>query len=151
MPPKPRGHPPKKRRNLTGLQNNSSLSVAPLATSNSQACHNVRIIGLGDAATARSEGSVMKDQASSEAEDSDSEGEEMDAEDYAESDWDELEDQEFAERLVVMALEDNPNDLDWVPAKVRIRQTATKKARPATYAKGPENFQGCKGSSPALP
>jgi hypothetical protein len=69
----------------------------------------------------------MKDQASSEAEDSDSEGEEMDAEDYAESDWDELEDQEFAERLVVMALEDDPNDLDWVPAKVRIRQTATKK------------------------
>jgi hypothetical protein len=51
----------------------------------------------------------------------------MDAEDYAESDWDELEDQEFAERLVVMAVEDDPNDLDWVPAKLHVRQTATKK------------------------
>ena len=46
----------------------------------------------------------MKDQASSEAEDSDSEGEETDAEDDAESDWDELKDQEFAERLAAMTL-----------------------------------------------
>ena len=69
----------------------------------------------------------MKDQASSEAEDSDSEGEETDAEDYAESEWDELEDQEFAERLAAMALEDDPSDLDWVPAKVRGKQAATKK------------------------
>jgi hypothetical protein len=99
-----------------------------LATSNSQACHDVReVIGLGDAVIVRSEGSVMKNQASSEAENTDSEGEEMDAKDYAESDWDELENQEFAKRLVVMAVEDDLNDLDWVPAKVHIRQTATKK------------------------
>ena len=69
----------------------------------------------------------MKDQASSEVEDFDSEGEETDAEDYAEGDWDELEDQEFAERLAVMELEDNPNDMNWVPAKVCIKQTTTKK------------------------
>ena len=71
--------------------------------------------------------SHMKDQASSEAEDSDSEGEETDAEDDGESDWDELKDQEFAERLAAMALEDDPNDLDWVPAKVGSKQTTMKK------------------------
>lgn len=130
MPPKPKGRPLKKRRNLTGLKNNLSSSTAPSATSNSQACHNVSMAnGLGDTVIARSEVPVhhMKDQASSEAEDSDSEGEETDAEDYAESEWDELEDQEFAERLAAMALEDDPSDLDWVPAKVRGKQAATKK------------------------
>jgi hypothetical protein len=76
----------------------------------------------------RSKGCDRKDQASSETEDSDFEGEGMD-EDYAESDWDELEDQEFAERLAVMALEDDPDDLDWVPAKVCGKQTATKKGK----------------------
>ena len=69
----------------------------------------------------------MKDQASNEAEDSDSEGKEMDAEDYAESDWDELKDQEFSERLAAMVLEDDPDDLDWVPAKVCSKQTTMKK------------------------
>ena len=36
-------------------------------------------------------------------------------EDYAESRWDELDDQDFAERLAEMAMADNPSDLDWVP------------------------------------
>ena len=54
MPPKPRGHPPKKCHNLTGLQN-SSLSTAPLATSNSQACHNItKGNGLGHTPITRS-------------------------------------------------------------------------------------------------
>ena len=62
-----------------------------------------------------------KDEASSEAEDS---GEESDAEDYAESGWDELGDVDFGKRLAEMALKDNPKDFDWVPAKLRGRQTA---------------------------
>jgi hypothetical protein len=33
MPPKPRGRPPKKRRNITGLQNSSSSSTVLLVTS----------------------------------------------------------------------------------------------------------------------
>ena len=65
-----------------------------------------------------------KDEASSEAEDL---GEETDLEDYAESKWDELNDQDFAERLAKMAMVDNPNDLDWVPAKLHGNKTAQKK------------------------
>jgi len=62
-----------------------------------------------------------KDEASSEAEDS---GEDTDVEDYAESEWDELDDQDFAERLAEMAMVDDPNDLDWVPAKLHGKKTA---------------------------
>ena len=53
-----------------------------------------------------------KDEASSEAEDS---GEETD---YAEIEWDKLDDQDFAKRMAVMAMADDPNDLDWVPARL---------------------------------
>ena len=67
-----------------------------------------------------------KDEASSEAEDS---GEDTDVEDYAESEWDELDDQDFAERLAEMAMVDDPNDLDWVPAKLRGKKTAQKKGK----------------------
>ena len=58
-----------------------------------------------------------KDERSSEAEDS---GEETDEEAYAESEWDELDDQDFAERLAeIRAIADDPNDLYWVPPKCR--------------------------------
>ena len=67
-----------------------------------------------------------KDEASSEAEDS---GEETDMEDYAESEWDELDDQDFAERLAEMVMADDPNDLDWVPARLRGKKTAQKKGK----------------------
>ena len=47
---------------------------------------------------------------------------------YAESDWDDSEfnDQDVGERLAEMAMEDDPNDFDWVPAKLRGKQTARK-------------------------
>ena len=72
----------------------------------------------------------MRNKASSEAEDS---GEETD-EDYAESEWDEVEDQDFAERLAEMAIADDPNDLDWVPPRLcgkkgKIYLTCTRKYR----------------------
>ena len=41
MPPKPRGHPPKKSCNLAGLQNNHSLTSIPSMTSFSQGCQTV--------------------------------------------------------------------------------------------------------------
>jgi hypothetical protein len=44
--------------------------------------------------------------------------EETDEEDYAESEWDELDDQDLAERLVEMAMADDPNDLDWIPPRL---------------------------------
>jgi len=53
-----------------------------------------------------------KDEASSEAEDL---GDETD-EDCGESEWDELDDPDFAERLTEMAMADDPKDLDWVPS-----------------------------------
>ena len=53
-----------------------------------------------------------KDEPSSGAEDS---GEETD---YAEIEWNELDDQDFAKRMAVMAMVDDPNDLDWVPARL---------------------------------
>jgi len=43
-------------------------------------------------------------------------------EDYAESDWDELDDKDFAERLAGMAMQDDPNNLDWVPTKFQMAQ-----------------------------
>ena len=55
-----------------------------------------------------------KDEASSEAEDL---GEEMNVEDYAESEWDELDDQDFSERLAKMAMANDLNDMDWIPAR----------------------------------
>ena len=62
------------------------------------------------------------DEASSEAEDL---GEEMNVEDYAESEWDELDDQDFAERLAKMAMADDPNDMDWIPARLRGKKGKT--------------------------
>ena len=105
MPPKPRGQPPKKRRNIT--ENSSSLSTIPSVASFSQG--NQAVTEEDDALIARSQESdrlaacYKKDEASSEAEDS---GEETDLEDYAESEWDELDDQDFAERLAEMAMVD---------------------------------------------
>ena len=65
-----------------------------------------------------------------------------------------LDDEDFAERLAEMAMQDDPNDLDWVPAKWRSKQTAKKKGktylvlsldhgliiteRPKMYSKGPD-------------
>ena len=128
MSSKPRGRPPKKRRNLAHLQKGSSSSTVP---SSSQGCQPV---GDGvdesiDVPIGRSRGTGQllvhhkKDEASSEAEDS---GEESDAEDYAESSWDELGDVDFGKRLAEMALKDDPKDFDWVPAKLRGQQTANK-------------------------
>jgi hypothetical protein len=89
MPSKPRGQPPKKHHNITGLQNSSSSSTVLSVTSFSQG--NQTVTEEDDALIARSQESDRlpvrnkKDEASSEAEDS---GEETDMEDYAESEWD---------------------------------------------------------------
>jgi hypothetical protein len=118
MPPKPRGRPPKKRRNTTGLQNSSSsstvLSIASFSQGNQAVTEedNVLIARLGSQESDRLPVCNKKDEASSEAEDL---GEETD-EDCGESEWDELDDQDFAERLTEMAMADNPNNLDWVPS-----------------------------------
>ena len=56
-----------------------------------------------------------KDEASSEAEDLE---EETDVEDYAESEWEENDDQDLAERLAEMAMTDDPNDLDWISPRL---------------------------------
>ena len=127
MSPKRRGRPPKKHRSLAGLHNNSSSSTIPSAASSSQAHQPV-----DDVTIARSQGldrlpvRHKKDEASSEAEDS---GDESDMEDYAESNWDELDDEDFAKRLAEMAMQDDPNNLDWVPPKWRGKQTAKKKGK----------------------
>ena len=120
MPPRPRGRPPKKHHNITGLQNNSSSSTVPSVTSFSQG--NRAVTEEDDTLIARSQESDQlpvrnkKDEVSSEVDES---GEETDEEDYAESEWDELDDEDFAERLAEMAMADDPNDLDWVPPRLR--------------------------------
>ena len=119
MPPKTRGRPPKKRRNISGLQNNSPSSTILSVASFSQLEGNQTVAEEDDALIPRSRESDRlpvcnkKDEASSEAEDS---GEETD---YAEIEWNELDDQNFAKRMAVMAMADDPNDLDWVPARLR--------------------------------
>lgn len=67
-----------------------------------------------------------KDEASSEAEDS---GEESDVEDYEESGWVDIGDEEFGKRLAEMALKDDPKDFDWVPENFRGLQTANKRGK----------------------
>ena len=119
MPPKPRGRPPKKRRNIVGLQNST-------VTSFSQG--NQAVTEEDNALIARSQGSDRlpvrnkKDGVSSGAEDS---GEETDGEDYAECEWDELEDQFFAEKMAEMAIADDLNDLNWVPARFHHKKGKT--------------------------
>ena len=108
MPPRPRGRPPKKRRNITGLQNNSSLSTVPSVTSFSQG--NQAVTGVteeDDALIARCQESDRlpvrnkKDEASSKVDDS---GEETDEEDYAESEWDELDDKDIRKNVICKSL-----------------------------------------------
>jgi hypothetical protein len=118
MPPKPRGRPPKKHRNTTNLRKNSSSSTVPSIASFSQGNQavteedNILIARLGSQESDQLPVCDKKDEASSEDEDL---GEETD-EDCGESEWDELDDQDFAERLTEMAMTDDPNDLDWVPS-----------------------------------
>jgi len=126
MPPKPRGRPPKKCRNLAGF---------PKASPISQACQTITVTvsdldGIDDVAhchvpIARSQGTgqlpghYKKDQASSETEDS---GEESDVEDYGECGWDELDDEDFAIKLAEMVMKDDEKDLDWLPTELRAKQ-----------------------------
>ena len=129
MPPKPRGRPPKKRCNLAGLQNNHSSTLIPSMTSFSQGRQTVskgdeELISRSREPHKLAEHN-KKNEASSEAEDS---GEETDMEDY-ESNWDELDDQDFAGRLAELAMEDDLNDFDWVPAKLHGNQKAKKKGK----------------------
>ena len=44
--------------------------------------------------------------------------EETDVEDYAERKWEEIDDQDLAERLAEMAMTDDPNDVDWIPPRL---------------------------------
>ena len=105
MPPRPRGQPPKKRRNITGLQNNSSSSTVPSVTSFAQG--NQAVTEEDDTLIARSQESDRlpvrnkKDEASSEVDDS---GEETDEEDYAESEWDELDDEDIRKNVIWKSL-----------------------------------------------
>ncbi|KAI9448580.1 hypothetical protein H4582DRAFT_2141941 [Lactarius indigo] len=46
-----------------------------------------------------------------------------------------LEDEEFAAKLVEMTERDDPNDTEWIPSRLRTR---TPKERPHTYMKGPD-------------
>ena len=96
MPPKPRGRPPTKCRSIQ-ISSSPSSTVLPV-TSFSQ----------GNQAVTEEDGEIPPvrnkiDEVCIEAEDS---GEETDEEDY--------DDQNFAERLAEMAIGDDPNDLDWV-------------------------------------
>ena len=78
------------------------------------------------------------DEVWNEAEDS---GEETDEEDCAESEWDELDDQDFAERLAEMAITDDPNDLDWFSSRL-----CGKKGKKISYMRSPGCW-GCRSLS----
>ena len=45
--------------------------------------------------------------------------------DYAESKWDELDGQDFAGRLAKMAMADDPNDMDCIPARLHGKKGKT--------------------------
>ena len=105
MPPKTRGQPPKKCHNISGLQNNSPSSTVLLVASFSQG--NQTVTEEDDALITRSQESDRllvcnkEDEVSSEAEDSEEET------DYAEIEWDELDDQDFAKRMAEIAMADD--------------------------------------------
>ncbi|KII84350.1 hypothetical protein PLICRDRAFT_46228 [Plicaturopsis crispa FD-325 SS-3] len=144
-----RGRPSKRARNKSGLKNQSRAARSNPSDS---------VADDARRSSSQSSGSTDQDQEESEwaeltrifdglklqysEEGSEFEGDD-DLEDVDEqSEWEGLEDEEFTEVLAAMAIDEDPNDHDWIPEKIRKkaerRRAMNRKARPTQYVKGPD-------------
>ena len=116
------GRPRKKARNTSGLRNQQLDRLSPLPGS---PLANIE----SDGTAPRSTPSRSRSRAPSPDEDQDfpdwhdlanSEvGSKIDQDESGgeEDFWEDLDDEEFGERLIKMAMEDDPKDVDWIPLK----------------------------------
>jgi hypothetical protein len=133
MPPK--GRPPKKKRNISGLKNQPSLSEVPLlptVESASQIADNYEDDDGDNEIEDDPHPPDMKDMASSEQEDN------LNSDFESDDEWKGLTSQELGTRLAEMSCEigDDPTDVDWIPYSLR-RRKGKKKGNIMTYSKFP--------------
>lgn len=113
MPPKPRGRPPKKKKNISGLRNQPATSsenqLTPILESVGQDVDGDQ--GRGDGDLPRYD---LKDLASSERE------EEEDSEFESDYEWKGLTSIEFGKKLAALSskIDDDQDDTDWIPYRL---------------------------------
>ncbi|KIJ95201.1 hypothetical protein K443DRAFT_683197 [Laccaria amethystina LaAM-08-1] len=135
MPPK--GRPPKKKRNISGLRNQPSSSKVPFlpaVESTGQNADNNEDDNGGNEIKDDPSPPDMKDMASSEQEDN-----QVDSEFESDDEWKGLTSQELGVRLAELSckIDDDPTNVDWIPNSLR-RRKRKKKERPPSYVKGPD-------------
>ena len=122
----PKGCPPKKKRNITGLQNqpppSNSLATAYQSSSN-EISADPNDCDLSDQEISPPE---MKDVASSEREDEQIEADKSDFE--SDQEWKGLTSKELRKRLaeLLCKIDDDNNDVDWIPLKLKPTRTQKK-------------------------
>lgn len=120
----PRGRPRKKARNTTGL-NKDALNLIPLTTLDDTSMQHSLLAthsGLDEEMEAyNSEGHLPNESGEEFSDIGESDGGESD-EDYADSEWEGLGDEDLADRLFQMGSKADSLDLDWVPYKQRSRK-----------------------------
>lgn len=109
MPPR-RGRPPKKKRNITGLRNQSN---ADPTDANDPACSSDQQDQLQNPNDDDQHVLDLKSMADSEKEDDEYSDFDSDGE------WPGIGERSFAERMVALMEKDDPNDLDWLPSDLR--------------------------------
>jgi hypothetical protein len=134
MPPK--GRPPKKKRNISGLRNQPSSSKVPLlpaVESTGQNADNNEDDNGGNEIKDDPSPPDMKDMASSEQEDN-----QVDSEFESDDEWEGLTSQELGARLAELSckIDDDPTNVDWIPNSLR-RRKRKKKGKVMTYSKFP--------------
>jgi hypothetical protein len=114
MPPRT-GRPPKKKRNITGLKNQPSLST-------------ITMLAPPDRCDSSPDGSVEHDQQKRDAKDRASSEWEDDGETDFESDgeWVGHMDKKFGQNLAALAYKEDQTDTDWIPYRLR-QKTKIKK------------------------
>ena len=121
-----RGHPQKKQRNTSGLKNHHQS--APRGNENDAPTISTN---LKREVNVRQPREQLKDGVGSEVEESSLESDEEDEEDGVSLEWGGFGEEGFGQRLADMAHNDDPNDIDWIPACLR-KKYITKKGMQLT-------------------
>ena len=122
----PRGRPPNKKRNISGLKNqpaSSDIRLPPILESAEQNADNYDTPCPHSDEEEDQHKQDMKDFASSEQED------DLDSEFESDHEWKGLTSTELGKKLAVLSCDiDDTNDADWIPYKLR-RQKGKKKGK----------------------
>jgi hypothetical protein len=113
MPPK--GRPPKKKRNISGLKNQSASSASEIPLSQNTGADNEPDINTDGDQGDDQPPNDLKDLAGSEQED------EPDSDFESDHEWKGLTCRELGKRLAAQscAIDNNSTDTDWIPFKLR--------------------------------